>query len=214
MILDGGKIYMKSSRRIAGMRLGVLSVMFVLALFGARVHAAVYTLPDHTLSTGGANVYEEKLIGTTISNETNLYITGTMTWDAFTSGGAWAPNANSDNSSPVQWGSGWNDDTFVWQKPGTETALDTITQGTPLTVVIKVNQNTGAFSVYYNPDLGALEDGQTPDVTGTSSDFASIDRWYYRSKSSDTISFTDFAFYTEGDSPFDPPPAGTVIIIQ
>lgn len=193
----------------------LVSVFAASALVATSAFATVIAIPDAlNLGPGGFGV--DRDLGVTISGDASIYMLGTMTIPDITALNGAFSEANLGfggvGGFRAGFGIGFGGNTIVITRNGTRaTATSVFASGVPTTLLMKFNQITGATSLWVNPNLGTTEALNTPEasvvlVEANSVQGQSYDSVIFRggdfATPSTTTSFTNFAVYFNGDSPF------------
>ncbi len=207
---------LRFTRNLAGAI--VVAALGVGGLLAGPAHAAIISIPDAIGKTGSYTVNNPVAA---ISGENSVYFVGTMTFaTAPVTSGAW--NVVYTASDNYRWGHEWGTARIAWMVPGPYVGLvDPVAQGESHLVVLKINQLTGDYSAFINPDLGKTEaeNASVFDRTGGSKNAITNVRFAGGNAPANTgvIDYTGFAIYTGDDTPFGaipPPSPGTVIFLR
>ena len=191
----------KTTLPFAAMAIATLTVGFT-----ARLQAAVITIPDALDQTGRYTVPNSI---TAISDEASVYIAGTMTFDTDT---VTSPAFNVHEIIPTtggnqvfQVGQKWQSSEFGLLVPDPDAYITSdLKAGDSFLTVLKIDQITGDYSFYGDPDLSKLEGDNTPLWSGTGGFTGAVDNVRFRGGNDDNgqVSYTGFAVYTGADTPF------------
>jgi hypothetical protein len=198
--------------------------LLVTAGLATSASAAVINIPDALGQTGNFGVTtdidditgEESVYLTstmTISNTSGEYLSGTLFLETSTSAPAGA-GAQRIGVGNVVNTNDWGVNGAGNNSSGIDVVLDT-----PTTMVLKIDQTTGDWSFWLNPDLNAPEPGAA-DLTGNSA-AATDGIGYIRLRggryggipvNTNVTDFTDVALYTGSDTPFVPEPTSLALL--
>lgn len=176
---------------------------FVVAFGSVNARAALISIADALNQTGTYNITDPSI---SIGGEASLYLTARMTIDVVDNTNAFdvVELLNSGNSIMYQFGHKFNTDDFAVFFPSPEQIFDTgISAGESYLVVLKINQLTGAFDYFINPNLSLPEASATIFKSGIGPT-ATIETIGFRggNASSGQVDFTEARFFTGDDTPF------------
>ena len=187
-----------------------------LALATSLTSAAVINLPDDT--SGLTGVYAEShLLGTTISNDSAVYLVGTMTFTnevLITTLSINNIRAHDDDGALlVGMGQGWQFSNWGMIGGGGNAGDIAITTQAPTLLVMRINQVTGENRVWINPDLtGDAPLDATADIVRNVEN-NNIAQIHYAGNSANVVEYTDVAVYYGGDTPFNVPEPATMSLL-
>lgn len=213
-----------------------LAAMAALTLFVAgSANAAIISLSDYIAPANAGDA--QRSLGSTITGQTALYMVGTITWNPdATTGEATANFTLSAGQQRLGFGSrGGSADIFVdggvetvgTGRPAAPGSVNlTVGATTTATMVIKIDQTnsndpgnnnnwtTGDpnFWFWFNPNLSATEASQPTNIHGWWSGQSNFVRVDFNLNGSGPVSFTNFAVYTDGDTPFIPEPTSLLLL--
>lgn len=193
----------------------------IAGLGAGSTQAAVINLPDALGLTGN---YQQNNTVADIAGEESVYLISTMTIsnpsDEYLFGSLYLETGTVAIGGGQRVGVGNVVGTNDWgvngagnNSSGVDVLLDT-----PTTMVLKINQLTGDWSFWINPDLGAPEG--TPDLTGNNvNNTAGIQAVAYRGGrygaipvNTNVTDYTNVALYTGDDTPFVPEPTSLALL--
>ena len=187
-----------------------------LALATSLTSAAVINLPDDT--SGLTGVYAEShLLGTTISNDSAVYLVGTMKFVnevlITTTSYNVIRTATAANDGMIAMGQGWGDSVWGMASGGvTESTIDITTQ-VPTLLVMRIDQVAGENRVWINPDLtGDVPLDATADIVRNVEN-NNIAQIHYAGNSANVVEYTDVSVYYGGDTPFNVPEPATMSLL-
>jgi len=177
--------------------------------FTARLQATVITIPDALDQTGRYKI--ENSIKP-ISGEASLYVAGTMTFGNPT---AQTGAYNVHELIPAgggqyvfQMGQRWQSSAFGLLFPDPDAYITTdLAAGDSFLTVLRIDQITGDYSFFADPDLSMLEGDNTPLWSGKGGFTGAFDNVQFRGGNDDNgvVSYTGFGVYTGADTPFGVP---------
>jgi hypothetical protein len=203
----------------------LLTVLGILMVPGHAL-GAIVTIPDALGQTGNFSVDteidditgEESVYLTstmTISNPSGEYLFGNLFLETSTSSPA-GPGAQRIGMGNVVNTNDWG----VNGSPGNLSSGTDVVIDSPTTMVVKINQQTGAWSFWVNPDLSQPEPAGS-DLSGVNS-VLTQGIGYIRLRggrygnipvNTNVTDFTDVALYTGDDSPFAPIPEPSALLL-
>lgn len=159
-------------------------------------------------------------LGTTITNDPAVYLVGTMSF---------LPNASTASFTEAHFrngatnlmgmGKAFGSAQIVLASDGTVTnatgfLVDT-TAGATTTylMVVKVNQTTGAGTIWVNPNLGLEESANTTKFSGTKAGQGSFTDLSFRNGASTNVDYTGFSVHYGGSTPFAVPEPGSIALL-
>lgn len=178
--------------------------------------AAVINIADELNATGDGTITTDVSIG----GETSLYYVGTMTFDSvdesssFFSFEARTDEGGSNGSNIIaQWVKRFNGTEVAITAPVNNT-LDNASVGYSFTMALKIDQTTGDYTYWLNPNFGASEASNTVTGSGTGASTATVESVQFRwgSGTVGVTDFTDFAVYTGSDTPFAIPEPSALLL--
>ena len=187
-------------RPFAAMAITTLTVGFT-----AQLQAAVITIPDALDQTGRYKI--ENSIKP-ISGEASLYVAGTMTFGNPTAQTAYnvhelIPAAGGNQAYQI--GQRWQSTAFgiLVPDPDANITVD-LKAGDSFLTVLKIDQTTGDYSFFADPDLSKLEGDNTALFSGTGAFTDALGMVRFRGGNEDNgvVSYTGFGVYTGADTPF------------
>jgi hypothetical protein len=187
--------------------LAIACIAMLTYIVGSSVaHAEIITIPDALDQTGRYTVPNSI---TAISDEASVYIAGTMTFDTDT---VTSPAFNVHEIIPTtggnqvfQVGQRWQSSEFGLLVPDPDAYItEVLAAGDSFLTVLKIDQITGDYSFYGDPDLSKLEGDNTPLWSGTGGFTGAFDNVRFRGGNDDNgqVSYTGFGVYTGADTPF------------
>jgi len=193
----------------------ILAAVVILTVgFSAQLQATVISVPDALDQTGSYTI-PNSITG--ITGEDSVYIAGTMTFDSVDTSIAY----DVVEISPVggydyQWGHRWDGAVFGFLYPDPDAEIDTdLAAAESFLTVLKIDQTTGDYSFFADPDLSMLEGDNTPLFSRTGGVTGTIDGVQFRGgnagNDSGQVDYTGFAVYTGSDTPFALPPSTEAI---
>ena len=195
------KISFKTNLPFAAMTITTLTVGFT-----AQLQATVITIPDALDQTGRYNISNSIKA---ISDEASVYVAGTMTF------GTPPPQTGAYNvhelipaaggNQAYQIGQRWQSTAFgiLVPDPDANITVD-LKAGDSFLTVLKIDQTTGDYSFFADPDLSKLEGDNTALFSGTGAFTGAFDILRFRGGNDDNgvVSYTGFGVYTGADTPF------------
>ncbi len=176
-----------------------------------------------TVLNQGANNYNIDFDSISLSGHASLYWVGTIAYRDVKAFGAWncaelkTDEANNDQNIIYMFGQFWDTDDFGVYAPVQVQADAALTNGESHTVVLHLNQITGEYQWYVDPNLALPEKRATVFYSGIGST-APIESMQFRGGNgySGQIDYPNFAIFTDGRSPFAPDltPKGSVVLIH
>ena len=191
----------KTTLPFAAMAITTLTVGFT-----AQLQASVITIPDALDQTGRYNISNSI---TAIRFEDSVYIVGTMTFDTDT---VTSPAYNVHEIIPAtggnyafQVGQRWISSAFGLLAPDPDAYITSdLAAGDSFLTVLRIDQITGDYSFFADPDLSMLEGDNTPLWSGTGGFTGAFNIVRFRGGNDDNgqVSYTGFGVYTGADTPF------------
>ena len=189
-----------------------------LALAGSSANAAITAVPD-LVATGGYN--QSNPLGFSISGESAVFMVGTITIADVAGLNNSFNEANMGQGTTFNSGvgNGFGITTLVIAEDGTRgNATEAFASGVATLTVVKYDQTTGVVTLWVNPNLAVPEASNTPSAATTLASVAgsTYDSLIYRggdfAAPETEVSFTDFAVYNGGDTPFIPEPSSLALL--
>lgn len=197
--------------------LTVAAVAMATFAFTAQLQAAVINIPDFDPGVGVNHNVPTSV--DEISGEESVYIKGTITFDAIDDTYAFEV-VEIGPTYEYQWGHLNNSDVFGFLYPDPDADIDTdLAPGESFLTVLKLNQTTGDYSFFADPNLSMLEEDNTPLFSRTGGFTGAIEGLKFRGGQgggtgsySGDVAYTGFAVYTGSDTPFVPEPATLALL--
>ena len=200
------------------MKRTLTTMIAALALATSLAPAAVINLADDTSGlTGTYN--ESRALGTTISNDSAVYLVGTMKFVnevlITTTSYNVIRTATAANDGMIAMGQGWGDSVWGMASGGvTESTIDITTQ-VPTLLVMRIDQVAGENRVWINPDLtGDVPLDATADIVRNveNNNIAKIE-YAGGNPTGNVVEYTDVSVYYGGDTPFNVPEPATMSLL-
>jgi len=213
----------KSKFLAVNMKSSKLTLIFsLLCLATTQTNAAVISVPDQLNATGDVDVIYtiDSLtsgVNADISGESSVYMIGTFFFETIVGNQFYLFQADSragggDNIVLID--KNFAND-FSLSRPGSHTAPSKVVDGTTITFALKIDQTSGNFEYFLNPNFADTEANNTAATSGSGASTAAIASVGYRwgNGTESTADLTDFALYTGTDSPFAPIPEPSAALL-
>lgn len=189
-------------------------------------HAAVITNSVITDLPGATGSYgPSRPLGVSITGDSAVYLVGTMTLTSTVASLGSSFNEAHLGLGTVHnsgFGNGFGGASIVIATEGSQTAVvgQTFTQSVPVAFVLKLNQTTGASTLWVNPDLNTTEALNTVSATATIAavNGSTFDSVIFRGGDFDAtpsvVDYTGFSVHYGGDTPFSaiPEPSSALLL--
>lgn len=195
---------------------------YAMQLFGAfyiflgcanNCQAAIVLVPDAVNQTGNFSVNFNSFAP--IGGEDSVYVSGRMTFDLVARRFFVAEVDTVSTAFAYQWGKPVSQNQFNFFLPGPVETLDAdLVNGESHLVVLKIDQTSGNYDVFFNPDLSLTEQANTPLLSRTGGPTDNIINVGFRGNGSGIVDYTDFRIHTGQSTPFSavPEPSSALLI--